>query len=152
MNHILRAQWDAEFRAFEESPASAALLERLTAWAGREQLNERSSETAFIQRFFVETWGYRLQGHDHADTAFTCLPQFEVAGGGIKAAKTPPGTTNCIDSLDSFDSLDRIEKRSVGSRRGAWERGARVFFGVFFGCYYNRNLYIEGFLNGWFSF
>jgi len=79
---FLRAQWDAEFRTFESGPESGALLARLRAWAGREQLNERASETAFIQRFFVETWGYRLQGHDQADAAYTCRPQFELSGAG----------------------------------------------------------------------
>lgn len=77
---FLRAQWSAEFEAFEASPKSAELLARLRAWSGREQLNERASETAFIQRFFVETWGYRLQGEESA--GYTCRPQFEVAGAG----------------------------------------------------------------------
>jgi hypothetical protein len=79
---FLRAQWGAEFDAFEKSPEADALLARLRAWAGREQLSERSSEAAFIQRFFVETWGYRLQGHAEADSAYTCRPQFEVSGAG----------------------------------------------------------------------
>ena len=79
---FLRAQWDAEFTAFQESAESAALLQRLKAWAAREQLNERASETAFIQRFFVETWGYSLQGHDAGNSAYTCRPQFEVSGAG----------------------------------------------------------------------
>jgi hypothetical protein len=60
---FLRAQWDAEFLAFQDSPEADALLARLRAWTAREQLTERASETAFIQRFFVETWGYRLQAH-----------------------------------------------------------------------------------------
>ncbi len=49
---FLRAQWGSEYEAFAASPAAAALHTRLRAWAGREQLNERASETAFIQRFF----------------------------------------------------------------------------------------------------
>ena len=77
---FLRAQWAAEFDAFEASPASADLLARLRAWANRDQLNERASETAFIQRFFVETWGYHLQGEQ--TPAYSCRPQFEVAGAG----------------------------------------------------------------------
>lgn len=77
---FLRAQWSADFEAFESSPASAALLTRLRAWAGRDQLNERASETAFIQRFFVETWDYQLQGNENP--AYSCRPQFEVAAAG----------------------------------------------------------------------
>jgi hypothetical protein len=77
---FLRAQWGGEFEAFEAGLASAALRARLRAWTDREQLNERASETAFIQRFFVETWGYKLQGEENP--AYTCRPQFEVAGAG----------------------------------------------------------------------
>ena len=58
----LRIQWSGEFEDFEASPASAELLARLRAWASRDLLNERASEAAFIQRFFVETWGYLPQG------------------------------------------------------------------------------------------
>lgn len=79
---FLRAQWDAEFIAFQEGPESSALLARLQAWSNREQLNERSSETAFIQRFFVETWGYQLQGHATENSEYTCRPQYEVKGAG----------------------------------------------------------------------
>ena len=76
---FLRAQWSAEFDAFESSTESAALLTRLRAWAGRDVLKETSSEAAFIQRFFVETWGYHLQGHE---TAYNCRQQYEVSGAG----------------------------------------------------------------------
>jgi len=47
-DNFLRAQWGAEFEAFQSGPESAALLARLRAWAARDVLNERSSETAFI--------------------------------------------------------------------------------------------------------
>lgn len=77
---FLRAQWSAEFDAFESSPESAALLTRLRNWANRDLLNERASETAFIQRFFAETWGYHLQGHE--TPAYTCRPQYEIFGAG----------------------------------------------------------------------
>jgi len=76
---FLRAQWSAEFDAFESSPASAALLARLSAWANRDILKETSSEAAFIQRFFVETWGYHLQGNE---SAYNCRQQYEVMGAG----------------------------------------------------------------------
>jgi hypothetical protein len=77
---FLRAQWSGEFDAFEAGPASAEMLARLRAWAARDRLNERASEAAFIQRFFVETWGYRQQG---AQTpGYSCRPQLDVAGAG----------------------------------------------------------------------
>jgi hypothetical protein len=77
---FLRAQWSAEFDNFESGPESAALLARLRAWAARDLLTERASESAFIQRFFVETWSYHLQGHE--TPAYSCRPQFEVSGAG----------------------------------------------------------------------
>jgi hypothetical protein len=76
---FLRAQWSAEFDAFESSTESAALLTRLRAWAGRDVLKETSSEAAFIQRFFVDTWGYHLQGNE---SAYNCRQQYEVSGAG----------------------------------------------------------------------
>lgn len=79
-DHFLRAQWGGEFAAFQAGPEAGALFERLRAWAARDRLNERASEAAFIQRFFVETWGYRQQGG--SDPAYTCRPQFEVSGAG----------------------------------------------------------------------
>jgi hypothetical protein len=103
---FLRAQWDAEFSAFQEGPESAALLLRLKAWAGREQLNERASETAFIQRFFVETWGYSLQGQDAGNDRSRFFERIEVIEREIDVglaiiermevveADTPPGTTS----------------------------------------------------------
>jgi len=77
---FLRAQWSAEFDAFQSSPQSAALLDRLKAWADRDVLKERASEAAFIQRFFAQTWGYHLQGNEAP--AYTCRPQFDVVGAG----------------------------------------------------------------------
>lgn len=77
---FLRAQWGAEFDSFQANSASVELFARLRAWAGRDRLNERSSEAAFIQRFFVETWNYRQQGED--TPGYSCHPQRDVAGAG----------------------------------------------------------------------
>ena len=77
---FLRAQWAAEFDTFQASSVSTELFARLRAWAGRDRLNERSSEAAFIQRFFVETWSYRQQGED--TPGYSCHPQRDVAGAG----------------------------------------------------------------------
>ena len=79
---FLRAQWQEEFETFTASPESKALLERLRAWANREVLKETASEAAFIQRFFVETWEYALQGASGATPVYTCRPQFAIDGAG----------------------------------------------------------------------
>jgi len=77
---FLRSNWSDEFNAFENSEDSAALLARLRAWASRDVLSESSSETPFIQKFFVETWGYSSQGEETA--GYSYYPQFPVPGAG----------------------------------------------------------------------
>ncbi len=78
---FLSSHWAREYEAFKASPKEEALLQRLRAWSGREILKETSSEAAFIQRFFVETWGYRIQGVDDSGR-YSCRPQFEIANAG----------------------------------------------------------------------
>lgn len=75
---FLKAQWHEEYAAFAAAPEAGRLERRLKAWGERDVLKETSSEAAFLQRFFVETWGYRLQGATDASD-YTCRPQFEVA-------------------------------------------------------------------------
>ncbi len=78
---FLSSHWHREYEAFKASPEEAALLQRLRAWSSRQILKETSSEAAFIQRFFVETWGYRIQGEDDSGR-YSCRPQFEIANAG----------------------------------------------------------------------
>lgn len=61
-DHIFKASWYEQYQAFLADGRDAELKARLDAWAQREVLNETASEAAFIQRFFVETWGYAIQG------------------------------------------------------------------------------------------
>lgn len=84
---FLRARWQEEYEAFKASPESKELLERLRSWARREVLKESASEAAFIQRFFVETWGYALQGVTGDAHAYTCRPQFAINGAGQTGGK-----------------------------------------------------------------
>jgi len=86
-NAFLRAQWQEEYEKFIASPESTALQDRLNAWADREVLKETESEAAFIQRFFVETWGYALQGASKDTVLYTCRPQFAVDGAGQTGGK-----------------------------------------------------------------
>ncbi|MEI7947598.1 MAG: DNA methyltransferase [bacterium] len=79
---VLRSQlWD-EFQQFSSSTDAITLRDRLQAWADRDKRNEKQTETAFIQRFFVETWGYQLQGALQGSSTYTCLPQFSIEGAG----------------------------------------------------------------------
>ncbi len=46
---FLRSVWTADYEAFKDSPAEAALQERLHRWAARADLRETSAKPAFIE-------------------------------------------------------------------------------------------------------
>jgi hypothetical protein len=77
----LRSVWDAEFQAYLDSGNDAALLERLRNWSAKADLGEVSAQTAFVQSFFVELWGYRESGAT-SGTSHTLYPQYAVPGAG----------------------------------------------------------------------
>lgn len=78
---FLRAHFALEFKAYQAGEADAELLGRLRAWAERLQLSEVQAEGAFIQAFFVETWGYGDAGRVPADEV-TLIPKLRIAGEG----------------------------------------------------------------------
>ena len=77
---FLRAELHYEFLDYQESSEDVELLARLQGWATREIKRETQAETSFIQRFFVETWGYRSDGVG-AET-YHLHPKFPIAGAG----------------------------------------------------------------------
>ena len=77
---FLRSQLDYEYRDWLADGGDAMLTERLTNWARRELRRETQAEAAFVQRFFVETWGYSSDGTGAA--AFQLWPRFPIAGAG----------------------------------------------------------------------
>lgn len=77
---FLKAELTYEFIDYKASGEDARLRERLEAWTRREIKRETQAEGSFIQRFFVETWGYRDDGAG-ADT-FHLHPKFPIAGAG----------------------------------------------------------------------
>jgi hypothetical protein len=82
---FLRSVWELEYVAFQGSPEEAALEERLRRWSVRKDHTEASSEAAFIEEFFRDTWGYEQAGQTGAEAGtFTLWPQFPVPGAGAK--------------------------------------------------------------------
>lgn len=77
---FLKAELTYEFIDYKASGEDARLRERLEAWTKRELKRETQAEGSFIQRFFVETWGYRDDGTG-TDT-FHLHPKFPIAGAG----------------------------------------------------------------------
>ncbi|MDQ6701983.1 MAG: hypothetical protein M3Z96_02170 [Pseudomonadota bacterium] len=68
---LLRSHWDLEYRAGHDSENEKALDARLALWAKRTDLKETSAESAFIDVFFRETWGYVQIGQRGSDTGFS---------------------------------------------------------------------------------
>lgn len=79
---FLRSVWNDEYEAFKNSPAEAALWDRLQRWAAREDLSETSAEPAFIEQFFGDTWGYLQSGQVQPGDGYSLWPKFTVAGAG----------------------------------------------------------------------
>lgn len=77
---FLKAELHYEYIDYCAGPLDAELLTRLTHWSKRELKRETQAEASFIQRFFVETWGYREAGTG-ADR-FQLHPKFPIAGAG----------------------------------------------------------------------
>jgi hypothetical protein len=138
---FLRAELDLEFRAFS-AEQDAQLKDRLTAWADRLQLKETSAEGAFVQTFFVETWGYGEAGRVDRDSV-TLIPKFRIpgegAGGGMGEADlalgwfrgNPAATPQMLcEFKDIRSGLDAKQNRKGNNRSPVeqalnYVRGAR---------------------------
>ena len=79
---FLRSQWNLDYLAFRDSPEESALHDRLVRWSRRADLGERSAESAFLDEFFQQTWGYVQAGQEGGETTFSLYPQFPVSGAG----------------------------------------------------------------------
>lgn len=77
---FLKAELHYEFVDYRAGSIDAELLKRLTHWSNRELKRETQAEASFIQRFFVETWGYRDAGT--GGEGFQLHPKFPVPGAG----------------------------------------------------------------------
>ena len=81
----LRGELDYFFRDYLAEGHDAPLLERLQNWLKRDLKKETQAEGAFVQRFFVETWGYVADGG--GAPRFNLHPQFAVEGAGQTGGK-----------------------------------------------------------------
>lgn len=106
---FLRSVWHLEFEAFRGSDEEKALLERLKAWGARKDLKETSAESAFIQTFFVDTWGYSQSGSTGAkDGAFSLWPKFGIDGAGEKGGKGAADLAIGFFAKDAKESVPQI--------------------------------------------
>jgi SAM-dependent methyltransferase len=126
----LRAILDKEFQAFKGSAAEKALIARLEKWSKKTFQKETSSEAAFVNVFFEETWGYVPSGKSHAEHGFTVYSQFPVDGAGAGGAvgqadaalghfdlKDIPATAQVMcEFKDVRSNLDGPQKRKGNNR------------------------------------
>lgn len=77
---FLKAELAYEYIDYKAEGHDAALRQRLEGWADRELKRETQAESSFIQRFFVETWGYVDDGTGAA--TWNLHPKFPIAGAG----------------------------------------------------------------------
>jgi hypothetical protein len=95
---FLRSHWDLEYRAWRSSAQEAALETRLSIWSKRADLKETSAESALIDAFFRDTWGYVQTGHHGSDGGFTLYPKFPIPGAGARG-----GTGEADLAIGYFD-------------------------------------------------
>lgn len=77
---FLKAELHYEYVDYYSGAADDELRQRLAHWRKRELKRETQAEGSFIQRFFVETWGYRDDGT--GAEYFQLYPKFPIAGAG----------------------------------------------------------------------
>ena len=79
---FLRSHWELEYPARQDLDNEKAGDDRLALWAKRTDLKETSVESAFIDVFFRETWGYVQTGQRGSETGFSLYPKFAIPGAG----------------------------------------------------------------------
>ena len=79
-------------------------------WATREVKRETQAEGSFVQRFFVETWGYRDTGRVTGST----VPQITVAGAGQSGIAARPIWRS---GISASKTARRRSRRSCASSR-----------------------------------
>lgn len=77
---FLKAELHYDYLDYCNGSADDDLKTRLVHWSRRELKRETQAEGSFVQRFFVETWGYRDSGTG-ADR-YHLHPKFPIAGAG----------------------------------------------------------------------
>ena len=99
-----RSVWAKDYEEFKNSPEAEALHARLKNWAVKEWQKETASESAFIDVFFKQTWGYFSSGERDKELGFTLQQQYPVKGAGQKG-----GTGKADIALGYFGRKDMEE-------------------------------------------
>jgi len=77
---FLKAELHYEYVDYCAGTVDAELRIRLADWSKRELKRETQAEGSFVQRFFIDTWGYRDDGTGAEH--YQLHPKFPIAGAG----------------------------------------------------------------------
>ena len=100
----LRSVWANDYEKFKNSLEAQNLLARLKNWATKDWQKETASESAFIDVFFKQTWGYFASGEKDKEEGFTLQQQYPVKDAGQKG-----GTGEADTALGYFGQKNMEE-------------------------------------------
>lgn len=80
---FLRSLWALDYEIYKDSEQEQKIIKVLKSWSKRSDLKETSAESAFIDTFFKDLWGYTQSGQG-SEKAFSLYPKYPVKGGGLK--------------------------------------------------------------------
>jgi Eco57I restriction-modification methylase/TaqI-like C-terminal specificity domain len=83
---FLQANLEHEFQAYLDEGRDSEVLTKLQAWHTRAKVTETQAESAFIQTFFEELWGYGQAGRAKTDD-HTIAPKFSIKDAGSSGGK-----------------------------------------------------------------
>jgi hypothetical protein len=118
-NSFLRSHWDLEYRAWHDSGNEKGVDVRLALWAERTDLKETSAESAFLDVFFRETWGYVQTGQRGSETGFSRYPKFAIPRSGQTAAVAKPILRSATSARQPRARLRRCSDAEIARKERA---------------------------------
>lgn len=129
---FLKSELHYEYQDYLAEGHDPVVKARLDNWANREIRRETQAEGSFIQRFFVDTWGYRDDGTG-AET-YNLHPKFPIAGAGQTGNRGEAdlaigyfgGSTAAIPQIvcefkDMKSGLDKPQNRKGNNRSPVYQ-------------------------------
>jgi hypothetical protein len=116
---FLKAELHYEYQDYCASGEDEALRSRLRDWSKRELRRETQAEGSFIQRFFVETWGYRDDGT--GAERYHLHPKFPMPGAGQTGSRGEPDLDQAKATFDP--DLALFGGGRIGEMKGKMGKG-----------------------------
>lgn len=129
---FLKAELHYEYEDYCAADQDSEIRTRLEQWRKRELKRETQAEASFIQRFFVETWGYRDDGT--GAERYHLHPKYPIAGAGaggnrgeadLAIGMFGEGRTNTAQVVCEFKAiksdLDKPQNRKGNTRSPVYQ-------------------------------